>query len=720
MWKVQLRLGQFDLDLFGDETISFTKKINDFEEIDAVFGDYSQSFTIPATPNNIKAFDYYHREDYVSSFDPALKNEAQLLINRVLYSQGVISLQEVGFKGDKPDFFKIQFFSDTVNLKEVLDNRKINDINFSDFDHNNLAATMGPLVDGTNGFDTTGSIIADATGASTVGRYGMASVSNAWQWATSGFSGKGKRNISQGSHTANNTTAGIRNTEVRPFFKISYIMDRIFADAGFAYNVDFDTETAYSNAYLWFSNTGQDKNNVTDVLFKYTTGKKVVYSTSQTTSGGASETDATVRIFKVKNQDTPARYIPSAGWYVIPANGDYDITVNTGSLEAGTNAGSVGGFAAPRLDLQLQKSTDGGATFTDVSTPKSFVSTTNEQVWSSTPFNSGDIFRYVLDDIAYIFSSGKYMFKADAYVEITAAPTYTSQKNIIQDFAPDMKQEDFIKGLLKAFNAVIYYNEALEQFEIVKRKDWYDAGNSFDLTKYVDKESYTVKPNAQIKEFIFDFKESEDFIANEFKLRTGRFYGNTRYDLGSYFGSVYDVDIPFTCAYGTEVVTTDANETITFQSGIVANMMVDDSFGKVDAGFRIMYYGGQESILATWALREDNTPTNVYTSTNYAQFDAIDVNNAIAFTFNSEYGYDTVLYDVNLLSENYADYVNRLYNKNVRIIEINANIPYSIMRTIELNDKVIIGAREYLISSLDINLTTGKTKLKAVNFIEST
>lgn len=264
----------------------------------------------------------------------------------------------------------------------------------------------------------------------------------------------------------------------------------------------------------------------------------------------------------------------------------------------------------------------------------------------------------------------------------------------------------------------MYYDLANERFEIINRETWYDAGNEFDFTQYIDKESYTISPNTSIKEFKFDFEKGEDFIAEEFAQRVGRRYGDVMYDVGSYFGETYEVDIPFTCAHGTEVVTTDLNGTITFQSDIVANMLVDDSFGKADSGFRIMYFSEQTSLLATWAIREDNAPATVYTSTNYAKFDAVDFNNEQAFTFNTEFGYDGVLYDTTLLSQNYSDYVNRLYNKDVRLIEITAYIPYSIMRTLQMNDKIVIGARPYLLNSLDIDLTTGKTKMKIINFIE--
>ena len=44
------------VDLFEDETISVTSKIQDIRDISKVFTDFSQSFTLPASKKNNKIF----------------------------------------------------------------------------------------------------------------------------------------------------------------------------------------------------------------------------------------------------------------------------------------------------------------------------------------------------------------------------------------------------------------------------------------------------------------------------------------------------------------------------------------------------------------------------------------------------------------------------------------------------------------------------------------
>ena len=44
------------VDLFDDETISVTSKIQDIKDVSKVFTDFSQSFTLPASKTNNKIF----------------------------------------------------------------------------------------------------------------------------------------------------------------------------------------------------------------------------------------------------------------------------------------------------------------------------------------------------------------------------------------------------------------------------------------------------------------------------------------------------------------------------------------------------------------------------------------------------------------------------------------------------------------------------------------
>ncbi len=49
-----------EVDLFKDETITVTSKIQDIRDISKVFTDFSQSFTLPASSRNNKIFRHFY------------------------------------------------------------------------------------------------------------------------------------------------------------------------------------------------------------------------------------------------------------------------------------------------------------------------------------------------------------------------------------------------------------------------------------------------------------------------------------------------------------------------------------------------------------------------------------------------------------------------------------------------------------------------------------
>ena len=55
MRKVALYFNDVYLDLFGDEDIVLTRKATDYRELGRVYTDFTQTFTVPATPKNNKA-----------------------------------------------------------------------------------------------------------------------------------------------------------------------------------------------------------------------------------------------------------------------------------------------------------------------------------------------------------------------------------------------------------------------------------------------------------------------------------------------------------------------------------------------------------------------------------------------------------------------------------------------------------------------------------------
>jgi hypothetical protein len=114
------------VDLFEDETISVTSKIQDIRDIAKVFTDFSQSFTIPASKKNNKIFKHFYNY-FISegAFDARKKVDAQLEVNYIPFREGKIFLNGVKMKNNKPFAYNVTFFGNTVTLKDLLGDDEI-------------------------------------------------------------------------------------------------------------------------------------------------------------------------------------------------------------------------------------------------------------------------------------------------------------------------------------------------------------------------------------------------------------------------------------------------------------------------------------------------------------------------------------------------------------------------------------------------------------------
>ena len=56
------------IDLFKDETISITDKIQDVRDIAKVFTEFTQGFTVPSSKTNNKLFKHFYNADISNGF----------------------------------------------------------------------------------------------------------------------------------------------------------------------------------------------------------------------------------------------------------------------------------------------------------------------------------------------------------------------------------------------------------------------------------------------------------------------------------------------------------------------------------------------------------------------------------------------------------------------------------------------------------------------------
>ena len=120
MRRLQLYIGTERVDLFKDETVSLTQTIQNVKDIAKVFTEFTQTFSVPASSVNNKIFEHYYNFDIIDGFDARNKVAARIELNDLPFKTGLIALQGVDLKNNLAHTYKITFYGNTVNLKDIL------------------------------------------------------------------------------------------------------------------------------------------------------------------------------------------------------------------------------------------------------------------------------------------------------------------------------------------------------------------------------------------------------------------------------------------------------------------------------------------------------------------------------------------------------------------------------------------------------------------------
>jgi hypothetical protein len=149
MRQVQVYIEGNKLDLFQDEQINVTSKQQDIQDISKTFTDFSQSFSVPSTPNNDNIFSYFYNSDFgditepSTWFDPNLRRNGFIEIDYTTFRTGTIQLEKAEVKNNKAYSYQITFYGDILALKDKFKQDKLSDL--SDLSVNNFNYTASAV-----------------------------------------------------------------------------------------------------------------------------------------------------------------------------------------------------------------------------------------------------------------------------------------------------------------------------------------------------------------------------------------------------------------------------------------------------------------------------------------------------------------------------------------------------------------------------------------------
>jgi hypothetical protein len=531
------------VDLYENESISYSSNFNSVSEF-TTRGAFSREFRIPATKANVDFFGQQYNanllNDDTTQINVLRKIEATLSVDTLPIAEGHLQFKQAITQQGKMHEFVIAFFGETVDLARSIGDKMLKELDYTDLAHENSYANVNDINDGTL-----------FSGAAC---YTLTDKGQNWS-----------EDSTVTSRRIFSSVNPIYTGELTLALQAKWLMDKIINEAGFT----------------WSGTTIEEE--LVKMYIPYITGPR---------TEGLSNDEAKFKVdftadapFTLDVDDGNGYYSkqltgwnevsdPSSSWVsnAYTAQGtfqagveiDLNIEVNTTGYSANTQH---------VYDVMLQR-VRGGVTdlipFPDSMGvgPTSFQYIGGTGFTPTTPINpfpvyssfvlsvqQGDV--YTIRIRAHAGSSPNITIKpVNVYTNSNFGFFYVSGLAYaypvqIANNAPEMKQVDYLRDILKMFNAVLVPNPNLPNaVEIIPMVEYLGSGDDYDWTGKLDlSKDIVLTPAADIRKRLlkWSYKEQGDVFNTKYKTAAQRVYGELRLtDPGNDFStSDYTVELTF-------------------------------------------------------------------------------------------------------------------------------------------------------------------------------
>lgn len=697
-----------ELDMFDFESIELTSSIQEIRDIGSVFTDFSQEFSVPASVNNNRIFTHYYNTNLLNQFDARIKRKGLITINNLTFREGYIRLSEVKLKNNRASSYKLTFFGELVNLKQVLGEDELKDLGLglSKYNHEySVDNVYDGFIDGLGlvAGEMVKSSIRDIV-------YPAISPSDRWFYDSSGVSlpTEYRQGIQANLFTNNiGTTYGVDYTKLKPAIKVKNIIDAIqevYSDKGIVFSNDFFSDVEFNQLYLLLH---KEKGNI---------------------SSASNSTAALQRSYIVGTSDSDSPFKQASGFrelrppfsaYYSSSPEDYEHIFSklTFSLEV------IAPLSDVKYTVELLDGTDVIASVIDATDDSEFfylfdrgTDSDGQTSWNNLSYristNGGlDTFNATLqieetrqgqDD------AGSFFFVDTNTYELVGTQAMITEISIVQHM-PKIKIYDFLKGLFNMFNLTAYVENGV--IVVKTLDDFYADGNEIDISNQIDTKDITVKRMNLFSNINFDFSEPKTFGLIKQNEVNQDDYGNLEYEpsTGSliFDGDRYSIKLPFEKLFFDRLSDENTNTLTDFGNGWLVDKDENETitppilfFNRNTTISSGQYFGfrGKTAQLTTY-----NRPSN---SSN-SQLSTINFN-----AENDEFTGNLI--ENSLFQLYYKNYIENIFDINSRMYSISAILNLDTLNGYKMNDTLIINNTKFIINSIRTDLSTGKTELELI------
>lgn len=696
-------------ELFNDEAISITSSIQNFRDLGKIFTDYSKSFTIPASSHNNKIVHHWYNSevgetvidsplDLDNAFDHRITYYGYIEIDTIPFRYGKWSLKGSKKTNNKIESYSIDFKGNLVQLKERFKDDKLNSLSYitagvrtSYYDELNHLYDLTEVQDRVTDPD------------------------NDILYPIIGTKRKFYLNSGTPSQDISNVSGRLLFNEIFPAIRVTKILEYIQGAYGITFDGAFIESLTFSKLFLYLKN--QDEFSIKpeqlkiDFTSKYSdTRIEDVFGSFIDTATGIAFTDLDLgtdvltfdRDFINQFFDPPA----GSASFVTHKRGlrlkittastnPYNVFVyNNGVLytsfenRIGTQDLLIFPYQtisniSPIYNLTFFVSSDSGVTFTSE-------------------------IKQVIQRQG-VFSSGIGGFYSEYQVlKGTSASQSTLSKIDIKSFVPDITVVSFIEGLIKMFNLMVIPTSETS-FYLQPLPDYYLDGVTHDITKYVTTDSIEINPPSLYKRIAFKYEKSINILNEAFRSLFNQEYGDLNFEnQNSAFSETYEVALPFENFMFERETGTD----------FITATIFDKDLNAYVPKPTLIYCNGVQAVTPDIKISDTVTTNDISTYVRFSnelELASTDLSYVQSLNWGAEIS--SWFLEINftgLYDKFYSDYIENLFNQRTRIVKIKAELPTSLLCSINLKDKIIVSNKRYIINTMTPELTSGETTFELI------
>lgn len=660
--KAQVYIEGQRLELFNDEQIQVTSTQQNVADISKTYTDFSQSFTIPASTHNNEIVQHFYQSDVNSTIDHNIRRNAFIEIDLTFFRRGKIQIEKAQLKNGQAESYTLSFYGDGKTLLDYFGEDLLQNLDYASLNHEYTGAQVKLRIeDDTNAYDV---------------KYPLISSKRVWT-----YGGTAPTTIypdwypmpTTATFDISNVNGKIRYDELFPAVRVSRIFAEIEQKYGVQFSGNFLNDERFTRLFSWFKNKNE---------FYFYTEPQVIDFTSLSTSGNEASNAFDLATDTIRIQEITGLQ-----------NGQHRIIIDVNSISASTGA---------IIDVYQ-----------------------NGNLYQTIPFSTAGVLPIILiQNVSGLDDTYQFKVKTHTAVTVNVDITYTIQSILalslvtvatcnatcssntmfintdLASLAPNMKVSEFFSGVLKVFNMTCY-GIAENEYKLEPLDDWYSQGAIVDISQYTDVTSIDIDRMKLYKKITMKYQDSESFLNKQFSQLFAREYGNTTYQY-NYDGDEFTLQVPFENILQTKFTGT--------------NLQVGYSLNNEFAPYvpkPILLY--QYTNLDTNFYFNDGTTTSAIT--NYTPFGQDLFSNLTDYTLNFAPDISTILnvpVQQTLFGTYYFSYLYNLYNLKQRLVSVKTILPISLLTGLQLNDRLIIRDKRYIINSMQSNLTTGDVNFQLI------